>query len=95
MTLPFRGPKMNKARRRKKMPQRGGLVRLVGPGGGSGAMQRMIVLLLLGGARAQGDYSSCVQVSSTSFVPSCPCEEGGDFTFTMRGETTVEANVVR
>lgn len=54
---------------------------------------------LLGGALALflGSVSgqdSCVQVSNASFVASCPCDTGSEFTFQIVGETAVEGNKV-
>ena len=47
--------------------------------------------LFLGSASGQ---DSCVQVSNASFVSSCPCDAGSNFTFQIAGETTVAANTV-
>jgi len=68
-----------------------GPIRFRGPGGGA-AVVRLAALMFLGGASAQ---DSCVQVFDPSFVPSCPCDVGSDFTFSMEGRTTATAKKVR
>jgi len=70
-----------------------GLIRFRGPGGGAAAaVVRLAALLFLGRTHAQ---RSCVQVLHPNFVSSCPCDAGGDFTFSMEGKTAVTASEVR